>query len=227
MTILFAPSEAKTSGGENEQMRFCLDIKRDEILKAYDAITKTPDALKLYGIKEDLHVDIFNSPTKKAIERYSGVAYEYLGYASLPQEAQSYIDEHLIIFSNLFGPICAKDLIPFYKLKQGNPVGNIKPERYYKESLKDMEFGDEILDLRAGYYEKFYKPKYCIKIKFIKDGKVVSHWAKAYRGMVLRQIAKEQIETFDELRKLEFKGLGLIEIQEKRDHQMWVFEIEE
>ena len=224
MRILFAPSEAKTKGGKNEQMQFCLDIRRDEILKAYDTLTKTPDALKLYGTKEDLHVDIFNSPTKKAIERYSGVAYEYLGYASLSPEAQNYIDEHLIIFSNLFGPICAKDLIPYYKLKQGNPVGEIKPERYYKERLKDIEFGEEILDLRAGYYEKFYKPKYCIKMKFIKDGKVVSHWAKAYRGMVLRQIAKEQIATFNELRKVEFEGLKLIEIQDKKDHQMWVFE---
>ena len=128
MTILFAPSEAKTKDGEYETMQFCLNIDREEILKTYDSITKTPDALKLYGTKEDLHVDIFNSPTKKAIERYSGVAYEYLGYSSLPQEAQNYIDEHLIIFSNLFGPICAKDLIPFYKLKQGNPVGYIKPE---------------------------------------------------------------------------------------------------
>ena len=227
MTILFAPSEAKTNGGENEQMRFCLNIDREEILKTYDAITKTPDALKLYGTKEDLHVDIFNSPTKKAIERYSGVAYEYLGYASLSQEAQNYIDEHLIIFSNLFGPICAKDLIPFYKLKQGNPVGDIKPERYYKERLKDIEFDEEILDLRAGYYEKFYKPRYCIKMKFIKNGKVVSHWAKAYRGMVLRQIALGGIASFEELRKVEFEGLRLIEIQEKRDHQMWVFGIEE
>ena len=226
MTILFAPSEAKTSGGEYEMMQFCLGIDREEILKEYDAITKTPDALKLYGTKEDLGVDIFSSPTKKAVTRYSGVAYEYLNYASLSPDAQNYIDKHLIIFSNLFGPLCANDLIPFYKLKQGNPVGNIKPEHYYKERLKDIEFDEEILDLRAGYYEKFYKPKYCIKMKFIKDGKVVNHWAKAYRGMVLRQIAQNKIKNFDQLRKVEFEGLELIEIQEKRDHQMWVFRIE-
>ena len=63
-------------------------------------------------------------------------------------------------------------------------------------------------------------------MKFIKDGKVVSHWAKAYRGMVLRQIAEKKIKNFDELRKVEFTGLQLIEIQEKKDHQMWVFGIE-
>ena len=227
MTILFAPSEAKRTGGDHKTMRFCIDIDRDEILQEYDRLAKKPEtALKLFGTKEMLEVDIFHSPTLKAVRRYTGVAYEYLDYDSLSRDAQTYIDERLIIFSNLFGPLCAKDLIPFYKLKQGSAVGDIKPEKYYKERLESFDPGSEILDLRAGYYEKFYKPKYCVKFKFIKDGKVVSHWAKAYRGMVLRQIAQMSVESFDELRKVEFEGLKLLEMQKKRSEEMWVFSIQ-
>jgi len=172
-----------------------------------------------------LEVDIFASPTLKAVRRYTGVAYEHLDYDSLDAAAKEYIDRHLIIFSNLFGPLCADDLIPFYKLKQGAAVGEIRPERYYKERLADFHPGDEILDLRAGYYEKFYKPPYSIKMKFVKDGKVVSHWAKAYRGMVLRQIAQAGVESFADLRKVEFTGLQLIEVQKRKDGEVWVFNI--
>ncbi|NPA63728.1 MAG: YaaA family protein [Epsilonproteobacteria bacterium] len=226
MIILFAPSEAKRDGGDHKNMRFCVDIDRKEILQEYDRLVKDPQtALKLFGTKEMLQVDIFASPTLKAVRRYTGVAYKYLDYDSLPSDAQSYIDDRLIIFSNLFGVLCAKDLIPFYKLKQGSAVGDIKPEKYYKERLKTIDLGDEVLDLRAGYYEKFYKPKYCVKMKFLKNDKVVSHWAKAYRGKIAREIALHHIDSFEALRSHTFEGLQLIEIQQKRDHELWVFEV--
>jgi cytoplasmic iron level regulating protein YaaA (DUF328/UPF0246 family) len=226
MTILFAPSEAKRPGGDQTQMRFCVDVERDEILREYDRLTRDPaTALPLFGTKEMLEVDIFTSPTLKAVRRYTGVAYEHLDYDSLDAAAKEYIDRHLIIFSNLFGPLCADDLIPFYKLKQGAAVGEIRPERYYKERLADFHPDDEILDLRAGYYEKFYKPPYSIKMKFVKDGKVVSHWAKAYRGEALRQIAQAGVESFADLRKVEFTGLQLIEMQKRKDGEVWMFGI--
>ncbi len=120
MKILFAPSEAKRTGGVQNHMQFCFNIDREEILQKYDTIIKSGDKekiLKLFGTKELLDVDIFNSPTLKAVQRYTGVAYEYLDYNSLHTLYQEFIDEHLITFSNLFGPLCAKDLIPFYKLK--------------------------------------------------------------------------------------------------------------
>ena len=227
MKILFAPSEAKRIGGDSTQMQFCFAIDRDEILQKYDALTKSGDEAalaKLYGTKERYDIDIFASPTLKAVRRYTGVAYEYLGYDELHFTAQEFIDQNLIIFSNLFGPLCASDLIPFYKLKQGSSVDDIKPEKYYHERCKNLLEGEEILDLRAGYYEKFYKPRFCIKMKFLKNGKVVSHWAKAYRGMVLRQIAENRIASFKELRDFAFEGLQLIEIQSKKNEEIWVME---
>ncbi len=229
MKILFAPSEAKRMGGSEQRVKFCFDIDRKEILQKYDELVRNGDEKilsKLFGTKERYEIDIFASPTMKAVRRYTGVAYEYLGYDDLHFLAQEFIDNHLIIFSNLFGPLCASDLIPFYKLKQGASVGDIKPEKYYHERCKDL-LDEEILDLRAGYYEKFYKPRFCIKMKFIKGGKVVSHWAKAYRGMVLRQIATNQIDSFTKLRDFAFKGLTLIEIQSKKSEEIWVFEIKD
>ncbi len=85
---------------------------------------------------------------------------------------------------------------------------------------------DEILDLRAGYYEKFYKPNFTIKMKFIKNGKVISHWAKTYRGKILRQIAQNRIDSFKKLKDFSFEGLNLKEIISKKNEEIWVMEIE-
>ncbi len=86
---------------------------------------------------------------------------------------------------------------------------------------------DEILDLRAGFYDKFYKPqKEYTTLKFIKEGKVVSHWAKAYRGIVLREIAKAGVETVEAFMKLPIEGLSIQEIQTKKNKTEIIYTIE-
>jgi hypothetical protein len=182
---------------------------------------------KMFGLKKEADIlahkkDIVHELTMKAIQRYTGVAFDHLEYVSLGKKEQHYIDSHVILFSNLFGPIRASDLIPEYRLKQGSAVDDIKTEKFYHEhSAKLVEeylAEDEILDLRAGFYDKFYKPtKPYTTLKFIKDGKVVSHWAKAYRGIVLREIAKAGVETIEEFMQLPIEGLRIHEIQTKKN----------
>ena len=162
--------------------------------------------------------DVFNSPLMSAIERYQGVAYDYLNLASLDADALAYLKNNTIIFSNLYGPILGGDPIANYKVKQGNNIGNVTPDKFYKERFSyqlDLYLGsDEILDLRAGYYDKFYKvTKPYTTLKFLKDGKTVSHWAKAYRGLVLRELAIHNISSIDEFMSLEIEGLSVQEIK--------------
>ena len=85
---------------------------------------------------------------------------------------------------------------------------------------------EDILDLRAGFYDKFYKPtKEYTTLKFIKEGKVVSHWAKAYRGIVLREIAKAKIENLDDFMNLSIDNLTIIEIQVKKNRREIIYSI--
>ncbi len=239
--VLFSPSEGKKFGGKNIPMELLGGINaRQEILKSYNDIVLSGDeeAIKrLFGFKKfeecvPYIADVFHAPTLKAIERYNGVAYEYLEYAQLNEQAKDYIDKHTLIFSNLFGPIKANDPIPIYKVKQGNAIGEIKPELYYKKRFSyqlDLLLGNsEILDLRAGYYEKFYKTdRPYTTLKFLKNGKTVSHWAKAYRGIVLREMAKADISTLDELRKLELPSLSCEEIKQTKNKTEIVYKIVE
>ena len=121
------------------------------------------------------------------------------------------------------------DLIPDYKYKQGVKLPSIDIEKYYKKNLKtilDDYLGDEVIDIRAGYYDKYYKPvANTITYKFLKDGKVVSHWAKYYRGKLLKYIAKNNIQNFSELMALEIPQLKLVEIQEKKNIKTLIMEI--
>ncbi|NLY03740.1 MAG: hypothetical protein GXZ15_02700 [Campylobacter sp.] len=52
----------------------------------------------------------------------------------------------------------------------------------------------DILDLRVEFYDKFYLSSVpYMRLKFIKDGKVVSCWAKVYRGIALKHISENNV----------------------------------
>ncbi|MEA3553400.1 MAG: peroxide stress protein YaaA, partial [Campylobacterota bacterium] len=74
--------------------------------------------------------------------------------------------------------------------------------------------------------DKFYKPTMpTITYKFLKDGKVVSHWAKHYRGLIVNELAKANITSFAELMSLEIQNLNLVEIQEKKNIKTLIMDI--
>jgi len=246
LTILLAPSEGKRPGGEGafDPCRLFpepLCPLRRQLLDEYRRRVRSGDPntlYKLFGLKKADDVaryasqDPLNAPVLPAVERYSGVAFDHLDYQTLPERAQTYVRQRTIIFSNLFGPILAGDPLPDYRLTQGAPLGEIRPEVEYRKAaspLLDRYLeGKEILDLRAGFYDKFYKPSLpYTTLKFLKNGKVVSHWAKAYRGLVLRHLALHDIESIEAFLALPIPGLVLEEIREGRLRREVIYRIDE
>ena len=232
MKILFSPSEAKTAVSPNkfiDRGNFVfpnLYEKRCEILKTYDDFLQTATVekiSKLFGVKNltdepSLRESLFKKGAVKAVLRYDGVAYEHLDYRSLDSAVQEFIDKNTLIFSNLFGPVTAADMLPEYKLKQGERMDGLNLEEFYRQNFSgeiDKWLGDDdILDLRAEFYEKFYRiRKPFATFKFLKNGKVVSHYAKAYRGIVLRQVAQNGVTNFGELCKMDIENLRLIDVK--------------
>lgn len=241
LKILFSPSEGKNSGGSEKKKELLgSDEARKSILNEYNNIVLNSDEMQikeLFGFKKfnDCKAyinDVFSSSLMSAIQRYKGVAYDYLDYDSLDASAHKYLKQNTIIFSNLYGPILGGDVIANYKVKQGNNIGKIIPDKFYKDRFSyqlDLFFNkDEILDLRAGYYDKFYKvTKPYTTLKFLKNGKTVSHWAKAYRGLVLRELAKRDIKSIQEFMSLEIEGLNVKEIQVIKNKTEIIYDIQE
>ncbi len=244
MKILFSPSETKTditNFGAIQRKSFIfpsLYEKRLTILEHYQTFLHEANTLslqKLFGYKDMEKVIYYSNInpltafTCKAIERYSGVAYDYLDFKTLDSISQSFVEDHVMIFSNLFGPLLAKDLIPDYKVHQGESLNGLNLASFYKESFStsiDEWIGDEcVLDLRAGFYEKFYTLKRpFISMKFLKNGKNVSHFAKAYRGSVLRTMAQYRPKDEKELQQIPFLGLKIKEITLSKFKREYIFE---
>jgi cytoplasmic iron level regulating protein YaaA (DUF328/UPF0246 family) len=124
MKVLLAPAETKNSGGEEKpfsKKNFFLEKNFSLRQEAFEAYEKHVQSLSLeelsawFGIKKlddvkKYQESLRNKPSMKAIQRYNGVAFDALEYNSLTREGQNYIDENVILFSNLFGPIKASDL---------------------------------------------------------------------------------------------------------------------
>lgn len=245
MKILFSPSEAKLKGGENKKLdknSFIFPELYDKRVEAVNEYQKfinnasNEQLAKLFGTKKQDVIDnykgnLLEKELIKVIDRYDGVAFDYLKYKELNKKEQKYIDNNVMIFSNLFGPILAGDFgLPDYKLKQGEKIGELALEKFYNENFTDVidkYLKDEaIIDLRAGFYEKFYKIKQpYVTMKFIKDGKVVSHWAKAYRGIILREMAIHSVESISELMNLQIENLNINEIKKQKNKTEIVYDI--
>jgi cytoplasmic iron level regulating protein YaaA (DUF328/UPF0246 family) len=244
MKILFSPSEGKHEGGVKSTLQLknllfgTICKERQNILAIYQTLLTHQDPQKLthlFGIKDKTKAISFAQSIdfdllSPAIERYDGVAYDYLDYPSLSNEAKNYLNEHLIIYSNLFGPLRANDNIPFYKFKQGAKLEGESIEKTYQQLCLKLTNNylqeEEILDLRASFYQKFYKPTLSYTtLKFLKNGKVVSHWAKAYRGFILRHLAQHQINAIKTLKEEKFDTIELDNIIVKRNHEELIYKV--
>jgi len=240
---LFSPAESKEAGGNLPPINPksfifpSLYEKRFELFQKFENHKKTlneKELLEFFELKildeaSEYRSSIFELPTQKAVLRYSGVAYKALDFYSIDNDAKKYIFENVVIFSNLFGPLLGGDEIPNYKLKQGSKIDGVDAAKHYKKefsaSLDAMFDGYELVDLLAGYYEKFYESKVrTLKPKFLKNGKVVSHNAKEHRGFFLREIAISGAQSIDDVMNLQMKNLKLVEIIEKGKQIEPVFE---
>ncbi len=245
MKILFSPSETKSDLTDSQALssdslifaklfkkRVCVVEKLNSFLLKCDSSSLE----KFFGIKDSIEckrlakLELLTSPTCRAVERYTGIAYKYLDFKTIKKEQQEWIYENTIIFSNLFGPLLAGNYLPYYRFKQGSSIDGFKPEIFYKESFSeaiDSHIGSElIIDLRASFYERFYTlTRKHITIKFIKNGKVVSHWAKAYRGKILRDLSKHQPQNIDEFENINFSNLSIEEIIEGKIKKEYIFSI--
>ena len=150
MKILFSPSEAKSNF--NNHIKLSSDSlifstlykKRVSVLEKLISFLNNNNSLdleKFFGIKDKkecerlVKTDIFEALTCRAIQRYTGVAYQYLDFETINNKQQQWIYENTIIFSNLFGPLLAGDTIPYYRFKQGSTIDGFKPELFYKENF--------------------------------------------------------------------------------------------
>ena len=222
--ILLPPSEGKSSGGDgltwskSKQSFPELETARKEVIKALKTAMKGPieERSKLLGVgeaktdeatKANLSVD--TGKTLQAIDRYTGVLYDALGYGALSAKLKKRVDSQVVIFSGLWGIVRPGDCIPDYKLKMGAKLPALgKPSSFWKplisESLAEAASG-VVWDLLPKEHSAGWDPSIAgkkIRVSFLDDVVknkkrtliTVSHWNKLLKGSLVRFLTESQVD---------------------------------
>ena len=198
MLIVLPPSETKAPGGDGPALDLgglsfpALNPVREALV---DELSSLPvdEALQVLRISPALRPDaeanraLCSAATMPAIHRYTGVLFDALDAASLPPSATG----RLAVGSALFGVVRAGDLIPRYRLSGGTRLPGSATLRarwggLITEALTDEGF---VVDLRSGVYQQLGRVRGAATVRVEKDGKVVSHFNKHYKGELARVLA--------------------------------------
>lgn len=133
MLVLLPPSEGKAAGGSGAP----LDLESlslpglagaraavlDELVELCAA--DETKAREVLGLSEGLRGEVAkNAELRSAVARpageiYTGVLYDALGLAGLPQAARVLAERSLLVFSGLWGAVRMTDRIPSYRCSMG------------------------------------------------------------------------------------------------------------
>ncbi|MDP9840909.1 peroxide stress protein YaaA [Streptosporangium lutulentum] len=220
MLIVLPPSEGKAALGDGPALDLprlsfpSLNASREAVLGALDTLCDGPEAHLVLGLSPGQLGEIGKNqalrtaPTLKAADLYTGVLYDNLALASLSPEAAGRAAESLLIFSGLWGLLRITDRVPPYRLSMGvrlPPLGGLGA--YWRRSITpvlDAEPG-LVVDLRSSTYAAAWRPRgRAVAVRVLRDGKVVSHMAKATRGVIARSLleADTDPQTPEELVKI-------------------------
>ena len=148
---------------------------------------------------------------KQAIYAFTGAVFKGIDVASLSEEKIPELQEKLRILSGLYGLLKPLDLIQPYRLEMGTklPVGSTENlYKFWDHTLVDSlneELADKELLVNLASTEYFKAlPKKALKVpmitpvfKELKNGeyKIVMTYAKTARGLMVRYILDNNIQT--------------------------------
>ncbi|MGI5288287.1 YaaA family protein [Nonomuraea polychroma] len=218
MLIVLPPSEGKAAEGSGPPVGALsfpsLDKPRKRVQTALIRACNRRDALDVLGLtpglagETDKNRALTTAPTLPAAELYTGVLYNNLGLNTLDPDARNRAEESVLIFSGLWGVVRITDRIPPYRLSMGvnlPPVGGLAA--FWRPQIaKALDpVPGLVVDLRSATYAAAWQPgERSVTVRVFRDGKVVSHMAKATRGEIARALLQQDTvpDTPEELAKL-------------------------
>lgn len=187
--ILVPPSEGKAPGGDGPPWEPgtgvlpALDPLRRKVLRGHDR-------------------KLLAAPTLPASQRYTGVLYKELDWASLPAAARRRGDATLLTVSGLWGVVAPPDPIPHYKLKMSASIAPLgKLSTWWRPSLTAALAaplrGRVVWDLLPIEHAAAWAPSEVayrrrLTVRFVdRNGATVAHWNKLLKGALVRHLLLE------------------------------------
>jgi cytoplasmic iron level regulating protein YaaA (DUF328/UPF0246 family) len=220
MRIVLPPSETKQPGGEpGSSLNWsalampALTETRAHIADDLMALSATGDAaLKALGLGakasswlED-NLALLSAPVMPAIGRYTGVLFDALDYSSLSAEARARADRTVWLFSALFGPIRATDVIPRYRLSFDSKLPGEALKKRWQPHAGDIWSGEFSIDLRSEGYRALapLTEGSGVFIRVVRDldgAAAVGHANKGSKGKLVRELVESgaEIQSADDV----------------------------
>lgn len=164
---------------------------------------------------------------KQAVFAFTGEVFRGIDVRSIPESKIDLLQDRLRILSGLYGLLKPLDLIQAYRLEMGTRLKIESHQNLYQfwgediaNALNDEMSDDELLiNLASSEYFKAV-PKKVLKVpmitpvfKELKNGayKIVMTYAKKARGLMVRYILDNHINSLDELKGFNTEGYGFSE----------------
>ncbi|MFI1917201.1 peroxide stress protein YaaA [Nocardia sp. NPDC020380] len=227
MLVLLPPSETKSDGGSGDPLDLDslampqLTAVREKLVTELVGLAADPDTARAaLGLGKGADAEIARnatlrtSPTRPALDRYTGVLYDALDAASFTKAQRAKAEARLGIGSALFGVIRAGDPIPAYRLSGGSKLPGLPTlQAVWKQALpaalRAETEGQLTVDLRSGTYQNLGRVPGAVTATVLTerpDGSrtVVSHFNKHHKGLLARALVLSRSEPSD------IKGLAAI-----------------
>ena len=177
MLILLPPSEGKSAPAKGKKLALStlafaptLSDPRSQVLESLVKLAQGPqkkasETLGLTpGLAGEIKVDseLFTAACAPALEVYSGVLYEALGWGSLPAAVRKRAEGQLMVVSALFGALRPSDAIPAYRLSMAVTLPRVGGlGAFWKKHLSIALAGLDtapVIDMRSQTYATVWVP---------------------------------------------------------------------
>ncbi|MFI9532647.1 peroxide stress protein YaaA [Nocardia fusca] len=220
MLVLLPPSETKSDGGSGGPLDLSalafgsLTEVRAQLVGDLVALAGDPDAARAaLGLGKNSEAELARnaavrtSPTRPALERYTGVLYDALAASSFTRAQRAKALARIAVGSALFGAVRAGDPIPAYRLSGGSKLpGRPTLAALWREhlgpALRDAAGDELVVDLRSGTYQQLGRVPGAVTATVLtehSDGSrtVVSHFNKHHKGLLARALVLTRAEPGD------------------------------
>jgi cytoplasmic iron level regulating protein YaaA (DUF328/UPF0246 family) len=213
--VLLPPSEGKAMVTRRRRPVDLGALSWPELTDAREAVlarladaSARPDALELLGVGTSLAAEVernthlLHAPALPTSELYTGVLYEALDIARLPQAARRRAARRLVVVSALWGALRPNDRVPAYRLSMGTSLPGTGPlasfwRPHLAEPLQRAAGTGLVVDCRSSTYQAAWTPRgdvaaRTVAVRALRDDAgrrtVVSHMAKHTRGLLVRHL---------------------------------------
>lgn len=221
MYVLLPPSETKATGGDGPPVELAalgfpaLNPLRTELIDQLTELCADPPKARLalgVSARQDAEIaataKLLTTPTRPALQRYTGVLYDLLDVAGLPPAGRERAADRLLIASALFGLVRGSDPIPAYRFSAGSRLPGRGPvAATWRPAVTPVLAGIDglLVDLRSGAYAAFAPAPGSVVVRVLSEAvpgdpttrSVVSHFSKAAKGRLARALVATRAAVDD------------------------------